>query len=110
MVIDPAALATAVDGELQKEFRRYLSFVLACYVDDESHLDRDAFEHELCLLDGHAIVWAWWLRLFHLLSCTACMDDETNTIALRQHLDMGLGATAQVRVEWDDRICVAEAF
>ena len=29
------------------------------------------------------------------------MDDETNTIALRQHLDMGLGATAQVRVESD---------
>ena len=101
MVIEPDVLATAVDGWLPKESRRYFSFVLACYVDDESHLDRDAFEHQLCLLDGHAIVWAWWLQLFHLLSCTTWMDDETNTIALRQHLDMGLGATAQVRVESD---------
>ena len=67
---------------LPAEQRRGFTFVLACHTPAASNLDKDAFQHELVLFDGHAFVWAWWLHLFHLLSVPA--PSRSNNIALRQ--------------------------
>ena len=104
MVIPDEVLGTVKESaELPVEHRRYFSFALACHTHDLAVLKKDAFCQELVLLDGHAFVWAWWLHLYYLLTETSPAPSWSvnNTIALRQHLDMGLGATAQVRVERD---------
>ena len=85
--------------DLPVEQRKHFTFAFACHTPDASHLDKDGFKHELVLLDGHGFVWAWWLHLYHLLSVPA--PSRSNNIALRHHLDMGLSATAQIRVEND---------
>ena len=100
MTIHPDVLASAQSADdVPKDQRRYFSFVLACYTPNAAYLDREAFQHELVLLDGHAFVWAWYLHLYNLLQAPA--SSRSGTIALRHHLDMGLSATAQVRVESD---------
>ena len=60
--VDDAALASSQGGQLAKEYRKSFPFTLAAFVAEASDLQKDAFEHSLCLLDGHAFVWAWWLH------------------------------------------------
>jgi hypothetical protein len=95
--IDDDVLDAVQESEdLPVEQRKHFTFAFACHTPDASHLDKDGFKHELVLLDGHGFVWAWWLHLYHLLSVPA--PSRSNNIALRHHLDMGLSATAQIRV------------
>ena len=98
--IDDDVLDAVQESEdLPVEQRKHFTFAFACHTPDASHLDKDGFKHELVLLDGHGFVWAWWLHLYHLLSVPA--PSRSNNIALRHHLDMGLSAAAQIRVEND---------
>ena len=93
--VDDAALASSQGEQLAKEYRKSFPFTLAAFVASPSDLQRDAFEHSLCLLDGHAFVWAWWLHLYHLVS------GDVDIVAFKHHIEVGLGPTLQVRVEME---------
>ena len=58
MIICEDVLHTVQKSEdLPVEQRKHFSFVFACHTPAASYLDKDAFQHELVLLDGHAFVW-----------------------------------------------------
>ena len=97
--VDPAILASS-QGEIPKEYRKSFPYPLATYVAEKDHVLRDAFHHSLVLLDGHGLVWGWWLHLYRLLTGTDLTETQ-RAAAIRHHLDVGLSATAQVRVETD---------
>ena len=70
-------------------------FQLPAFVSKATDLDKGAFEHELPLLDRHAMVYSFWLQVYHTLTK---LKGEEKTSNLHILYTAGMSVTVEVRV------------
>ena len=90
-----AALASSQGGVIGAAYLYAFPCSLAVVVEEIDVLSKASFQQELPLLDRHAVIWAYWLQVYHAV--TVLKGDE-KTSNLHQLYTAGMSVTVEVRV------------